>query len=462
MPPSSILPLTTVAAWLLTAVSTAVASPSSGTGGDGGTPVEPRPLPGVADVRDTDGVFLPAENGRKLWERTLATVSAEWPVARVVEPDFTSIPPRPGVIESAWIERSPAVRSASWPHWPVERHRAIVRLVPSAGGAWLEGVIETRSLPADGEPSANALPLDAVTGIEPVGSWQDEPTGSLESRRLTMGLASRMRAPEEVVYALPSLEEPVVGPPRTPWADSRHPRIARAWHVVVEDYHNFYGCESLAGLTAAFGAGALMANTGFDETMQQAWQKSVTPSDLGTFFSGCKDIGEGRYVLSIASVAAVTGYVFEGMPAGDLVGEWGTRSLRMFVVGAPPVYVMQLATGGSRPTDDSSVGSGWKFFQDDNGVSGHAFIGAIPFLAAAGMCEDPWVKGGLYVCSTFVGFSRITDDAHYPSQAFLGWYIAFASMVALDRTDLHVAGMEVELVPMAVNGGSGLGFETRW
>jgi hypothetical protein len=413
-------------------------------------------------VRDTDGVFLSSDSGRKLWERALATVASEWPIARVVEPDFASVPPRPGVIESAWIERSMAVRSAAWPHWPVERHRAIVRLVPAAGGAWLEGVIETQSLAGEGESAPDRLPLDVVADIDRVGYWQDASSDSIESRRLTASLASRMAAPEEMIYSLPPLEEPLPGPRQPPWAGSRHPRLSRAWHVVAEDYRNFYSCESLAGLTAAFGAGALMANTGFDETVQQAWQRSVTPSDIGTFFSGCKDIGEGRYALSIFSVAAVTGYVFEGRPGGDLIGEWGTRSLRMFVVGAPPVYVMQLATGGSRPYDDASVGSGWKFFQDDNGVSGHAFVGAIPFLAAAGMCDDPWVKGGLYVCSTFVGFSRITDDAHYPSQAFLGWYIAFASMVAVNHTDLHVAGLEVRLMPMAVNGGSGVGLETRW
>jgi len=423
---------------------------------------EPRPLPEVATVRDTDGVFLSDDDGRRLWQRALATVASEWPIARVVEPDFTSVPPRPGIIESSWIEQSMAVRSASWPHWPVARHRAIVRLVPAAGGAWLEGVVETQSLAGEGESAPDRLPLDVVVGVERVGYWQDASSDSIESRRLTAALASRMAAPEEMIYSLPPLQERLPGPPQPPWAGSRHPRWSRAWHVVAEDYRNFYSCESLTGLTAAFGAGALMANTGFDETMQQAWQRSVTPSDLGTFFSGVKDIGEGRYALSIFSVAAVTGYVFEGRPAGDLIGEWGTRSLRMFVVGAPPVYVMQRVTGGSRPSDNDSVNSGWKFFQDKNGVSGHAFVGAIPFLAAAGMCEDPWVKGGLYVCSTFVGFSRITDDAHYPSQAFLGWYIAFASMMAVNQTDLHVAGLEVRLMPMAVNGGSGVGFETRW
>jgi membrane-associated phospholipid phosphatase len=246
-----------------------------------------------------------------------------------------------------------------------------------------------------------------------------------------------------------------------PWAGRRFPRIARMGFKIVEDYGNFYGPENLVCLTAVFGAGALMANTGFDTTMQTAWQEGVTPTGLGTFFSGCKDIGEGRYVLPIVGTAAVTGVVFETNPLGNVVGEWGSRTLRMFVVGAPPLYTLQWATGASRP-DESSAGSDWKPFTDNNGVSGHAFVGAIPFLAAADMVESPLLKGTLYVCSTFVGFSRITDNAHYPSQAFLGWYLAWASARAIDATEMQFAGFEVSVVPLPMADLGGMAVEARW
>jgi hypothetical protein len=236
--------------------------------------------------------------------------------------------------------------------------------------------------------------------------------------------------------------------------------MSRAGHKIAEDYRNFYACDSLVCLSAAFGAGALMANTGFDDTMQAAWQRGVEPTGVGTFFSGCKDIGEGRYVLPIVGAAAATGIVFEGNPFGDVVGEWGSRSLRMFVVGAPPVYVLQMATGASRPSEDS--GSQWHFWNDNNGVSGHAFVGALPFLAAADMVESPLLKGTLYVCSTFVGFSRMTDDAHYPSQIFLGWYLAWASSRAVSTTETHFAGMEVRVVPLPIADMGGLAVEGRW
>ncbi|NDC62734.1 MAG: phosphatase PAP2 family protein [Planctomycetia bacterium] len=414
--------------------------------------------PVSAPPKESGGMFMPADNGMLLWRQTLATVSVDWPIVRTIEPDFRSSPPREGLIESAWVEPpAPPPAPGTLPAGVPRRQRVVVRVVPALNGAWIDAIVETQSL---AEEAGSAGP----GRIELTGGWQADSVGA-GPRNITTLLAARMAPSAEPIYALPALEGagafgPTVEEP--PWAHSRHPRLSRAWHKVVEDYRNFYSCESLVCLTGAFGAGALMANTGFDTTMQNAWQRSVAPTSLGTFFADCKPIGEGRYALPIFGAAAVTGLLLEGRPSGDIVGEWGSRSLRMFLVGAPPVYVLQLATGGSRPSDYSPVGSGWKFFQDDNGVSGHAFVGAIPFLAAAEMVENPWAKGGLYVCSTFVGFSRMTTDSHYPSQVFLGWYLAWASSMAVSRTETHFAGMEVRVVPLPIADLGGMAVEARW
>ena len=298
--------------------------------------------------------------------------------------------------------------------------------------------------------------------IELVGDWRTEPGD--DSAGIVANLAANFPAAGGAVTMLPPLDRQVFAPPvspEPPWAHSQHPRLARAGYKVLEDYRNFYACEGLVCLTAAFGAGAIMANTGFDVTMQDAWQRGVEPTSLGTFFSGCKDIGEGRYALSVFGVAAATGLIFEGNPAGDVVGEWGSRSLRMFVVGAPPLYALQWVTGGSRP-GEGSAGSRWHFFNDDNGVSGHAFVGAVPFLAAADMVESPLLKGTLYVCSTFVGFSRMTDNRHYPSQVFLGWYLAWASSRAVSGTELHFAGMDLTIVPLPMADLGGAAVQATW
>ncbi len=425
-----------------------------------GEPGSP-PAAGSLAPQGSGGMFLRSPDGMTLWRQTLATVSSDWPIVRTVEPDFAATPPREGLIESAWVE-PPSARPApgtlplTAQAWPPQRQRVVVRIMPTANGAWIDAVVETQSiadLAADTGPGSVTL----------TGGWQTEglPGGR---ENITTMLAARMAPTDDPIYALPPLDGQgiLTAPNEPPWAHARFPRAARAGYKVLEDYRNFYSCEGLVCLTAAFGAGALMANTGFDTTMQAAWQRSVEPTDLGTFFRGCKDIGEGRYALSVFGAAAVTGLVLEGRPGGDIVGEWGSRSLRMFIVGAPPVYVLQLATGASRPIDHSSAGSQWKPFTDDNGVSGHAFVGAIPFLAAADMVESPVAKGALYVCSTFVGFSRMTTDSHFPSQVFLGWYLAWASSRAVSGTEMHFAGMEVSVVPLPMADLGGLAIESRW
>jgi hypothetical protein len=393
------------------------------------------------------GMFLPAADGNAFWRRTLATVAAEWPIVRAVEPDFATVPPREGLIESAWVEPPGA---AVRPTWPPQRQRVVVRVVPAVGGVWIDAGVQTQAL--GGEEADGS-------GVELAGGWQAGPGGD----SFTTQLAARLSPAADPVYSLPPLDREEIFVPRRaelPWSKSRFPRLSRAGHKIWQDYRNFYDCQSLVCTTAAFGAGALMANTGFDDTMQAAWMRGVEPTGLGTFFIGCKDIGEGRYVLPIFGVAAATGLVFEGNPLGDVVGEWGSRSLRIFVVGAPPLYVLQMATGASRPSE--LEGSKWHFWNDNNGVSGHAFVGAIPFLAAADMVESPLLKGTLYVCSTFVGFSRMTSNAHYPSQVFLGWYLAWASARAVDATEVHFAGMEVQVVPLPIGDLGGMGVTTAW
>ncbi len=419
----------------------------------------------------SDGMFLTAEDGHAIWEKTIKTVATDWPVIKTIPPDFDSIPPRAGRIVSAWIERPPPGKRqddlvdgfrTSWPHWPQQRQRVVVQVLPAVNGAWVDAVVETQPLASN---DASLMPDRVVL----TGGWETDLRGQ-QSVDATTDLAQRMDLESEPVYSLPTPPE-IISSQRVqkqPWVGSKFPRLSRTGHKIFQDYRNFYSCENLTCVTAAFGAGALMANTGFDTTMQNAWQTGIRGSQTGDFFSSTKDIGDGIYLLPAAGIAAAAGVVLEGMPVGDALGGWGSRSLRIFLVGGPPVYVLQVATGASRPSNNGSVntespsGSDWKFFQDNNGVSGHSFMGAIPFLAAADMVEHPLAKGTLYVCSTFVGFSRINDDAHYSSQAFLGWYLAWAGSLAVSRTEHHFAGFQVRVVPVPVGNQGGLGLEASW
>jgi membrane-associated phospholipid phosphatase len=115
--------------------------------------------------------------------------------------------------------------------------------------------------------------------------------------------------------------------------------------------------------------------------------------------------------------------------------------------------------GPARPSDNSPYSSHWEPFVSSHGVSGHAFVGAVPFLAAAEMTDDPLLKVGLIGLSTLPGWSRINDDAHYLSQVVLGWWLAFLSTAAVDHTEiLH---SRVCVVPLTDDNTVGIGLLAR-
>jgi membrane-associated phospholipid phosphatase len=123
------------------------------------------------------------------------------------------------------------------------------------------------------------------------------------------------------------------------------------------------------------------------------------------------------------------------------------------VVGLPPLVVTQRLTGASRP-GESSAESDWIPMHDSNGVSGHAFIGAFPWITAAKMAENPWEKAGWYFASTLTGWSRINDDAHYTSQVILGWSLAYLACDAVAQTERQ---LDYRFTPVPLPDGVGVG-----
>jgi len=413
-------------------------------------------------------LFLQGDDGQKLWRQIVSAVSAERPLVRIQSPDFSASPPGDGFIETSWTPQASAQDG--------ERllSRAIVEVTPDEGGIWVDTAIEGKALTVvDAQPLRQQAPAsfaatvaDALqepwSEVQTVAMWWPEQVSSQDR--------VAQLPPTSVPATSPQWGDPIVTMPpayaaNSPFGLSLTPRppVSRFFHKLVDDYRYFYSCESLVCVTGAVGAAALMANTGFDTTMENAWQTGVAPTSVGTFFTNCKPLGEGKYAVPIFGVAALTGVLLEGRPSGDIVGEWGSRSLRMFAVGGPPVLFLQYATGAPRPSENLPTGSEWlPFHHNGHGASGHAFVGAIPFIAAADMVENPFAKGALYVCSTFTGFSRMTTESHYPSQVFLGWYLAFASSMAVNRTEVEYAGMSVRAVPLPLANTTGIGVEGRW
>jgi hypothetical protein len=212
--------------------------------------------------------------------------------------------------------------------------------------------------------------------------------------------------------------------------------------------------ESLATVAAGAGVAAGMANSNIDQQIHDWYQDDVRSNSTDDVSSVAKAFGEGVLLIPAAASALLIGECGDCWEPTCVAGEWGDRTMRGMLVGTPSLLFLQAATGASRP-GESSAGSDWKPFDDTNGVSGHSFIGAMPFISAAKMTDNPWAKSSFYAASLATGWSRINDDDHYTSQAIFGWCLAYAACSAVDRTEQGREDFRFTAVP--VPGGVGLG-----
>jgi hypothetical protein len=131
--------------------------------------------------------------------------------------------------------------------------------------------------------------------------------------------------------------------------------------------------------------GGAMANSSIDDGIHRHFQSSVrgaTSDDWFNSLHASKELGNGMYILPLFATAWAAGKLIPDNALLETSGQWGERSIRGFVVGAPPLIIMQQLTGGSRPTE-TDESSEWHPFGDNNGISGHAFMGSLPFITAA-------------------------------------------------------------------------------
>lgn len=206
---------------------------------------------------------------------------------------------------------------------------------------------------------------------------------------------------------------------------------------LLSDQMNFYSAESLTLLGGGLIVGGAMANSSVDSEIHRRFQSSVRSANSDDWFESLhssKELGNGKYTLPVMAGAWAIGKIFPDSHFAGTAGTWGERSLRGILVGAPPLLALQQLTGGSRPTEISE-GSEWHPFTDNNGISGHAFMGSLPFITAAKMSDSKGLKAIYYAASTVVPLSRVNDNAHYPSQVALGWWLAFLAASAVDATD---------------------------
>ncbi|UCE08107.1 MAG: phosphatase PAP2 family protein [bacterium] len=199
---------------------------------------------------------------------------------------------------------------------------------------------------------------------------------------------------------------------------------------IISDYKKFYSIQNLGKLTIGIGISGVFANSSADQEIQDFYNDYIKNGTTDDISKIVKPFGDGRITVPVYLTAVLIGELTKDTRIGSAVGEWGQRCSRALIVGAPPVLTLQIVLGASRP--EEGKGSHWHPFKDNNGVSGHSFMGAVPFLTAAKMTDNRFLKYSLYLGSTLTGLSRINDNKHYFSQSLLGWWIAYLAVNSID------------------------------
>ncbi len=227
--------------------------------------------------------------------------------------------------------------------------------------------------------------------------------------------------------------------------------------LALEDYGQFYSPGNLAWTGLSIGLSGVLAHTSADRSIRDWYQRRVRGGTADDLAEVVNVAGQLWVVWPVCVEAwALAGNASEDYAFAGGMFEWSNRSLRAIAVGFPPVVVLYGLLGSGRPDREDSR---WHPFRDIRGVSGHTFTGAIPFLTAAAMTDDPLLKAVLFAGSTATGWSRLHKDRHYLSQIVLGWWIAYFAVRSVDRTQQK--GHSLSVVPVTGEG-PGLGLHFRY
>jgi len=203
--------------------------------------------------------------------------------------------------------------------------------------------------------------------------------------------------------------------------------------LVAADYKYHYSKEKLKQVGIVLGISGVMANTKIDNSFRDHYQDNIRgdrSDNIADVFTTIGDASQMIYSVPLYLGSMWLGKYLTETSAGPWMAAWGSQSLRTLLIGAPQQFILTNFLGSSRPTEGDS---NWDLFNDNNGVSGHAFYGAVPLLTAASVTRNTAGKVTLYALSVFPGLARINDDKHYLSQVFLGWSLAYLAVDSVNK-----------------------------
>jgi hypothetical protein len=190
----------------------------------------------------------------------------------------------------------------------------------------------------------------------------------------------------------------------------------------------FYTRRNFLELVVASAGGAAIAYSGLDQAVQELHAGSIRSSGTDAVARVAKQFGETDVAIATLGFA-LADYLLPGTAAG----RWGRECFTATATGLPVLWSWQRVLGGSRPSDEKPWGPRFRPLADENSVSGHTFVSAIPFLIAARQVSNPVARWGLRALSPVTGWSRINDERHYLSQVMLGYALAWKATQAADE-----------------------------
>ncbi|MBW3567462.1 MAG: phosphatase PAP2 family protein [Proteobacteria bacterium] len=193
----------------------------------------------------------------------------------------------------------------------------------------------------------------------------------------------------------------------------------------VDDHRRHYCKDVLVDLLPPLLVAGTLANTSADRWIRDTWQEDIRSDEsdnLARVFLHAGDAAQNKVSVPLYALGMIAGN-YSGIEADDSpLATWGSRSLRANILGGPQAFALTYALGSHRP----GVGpSDWNPMDDNDGVSGHSFYGAVPFLTAARMSEHAGWRYTFYALSALPAYARVNDNQHYTSQAVMGWSLAW-------------------------------------
>jgi hypothetical protein len=307
-------------------------------------------------------------------------------------------------------------------------------------------------------PSAEAPPGTATAATQPAEAPAaedgDERTaehpGSAQAAAVAADPITADPVEDEVVEVVPVERDP--GPDPSPGGLAGWTLDLR--ETVTSDMGRFYRRRRAMRFGGVLAAAGLLANTDGDAEIQQWYHDDVATPGGDDLTRDAERLGRAETI----GIPLLVGGLLVGLAPEEGAAPptaWLRRTARAYVIGTPSLLYLQTLTGGSRPV--SGVGSDWQPFVGRNGVSGHAFTGAVPFLTLARQTDRWWLRVLAVAASTAGGWAQFHTDQHYFSQFALGWWLAWEATDAIAESDAALlAEPRLAVTPLPVRGGGGV------